>query len=164
MHKNQSHQHNYFWTIVPRKNPMRENRCSRGGILLIFSSNHFYRKIYTDIGRKHLRLFSETFWHPRELPFSTALALRHSVWLWPLYASPFALSLRVLASPLLSSLTAANSPLFLHPATLPLKSISFSLRIDFPWETEYLLVYLQLTLKPSLILFLLNLHRLSLSP
>ena len=51
---------------------------------------------------------------------------------------PSALSLECPASPPPQSLTVAHPLLFLHPTTLPLKSNSSSLRIDFPQVTEYL--------------------------
>ena len=63
--------------------------------------------------------------------------LRPSVSASPLWTASFSmLSLTIPVSPPPQSLTATDALLFLHPATLPLKSNSF-LRIDFPRVTEY---------------------------
>ena len=119
--------------------------------LLIFSNNCFYKEwFYRETERKHLRLSlwdHLTLWRPCSHFCITLASLwltqLGSEWLYvalvPLYvipaslwlASPSAMSLRVPASPLPSFLTATNHRLFLHPATLPLKSISSTWELIF---------------------------------
>jgi len=147
-------------------------------VLLIFNNNHFTRNDIIEKLRHYWEKtlearfipLLETFWHLGDPSPTSASLLCHSAWFcFPLCQPawgprlPFALSLNTPASSP-QSLAAADALLFLHPATLPLKLISFSLRIDFPWDTEYLLVCLQMILESSLILFLLMDQRTRLSP
>jgi len=41
-HKNQSHQHSYFWTIIPRKTQCRKIGAADKGLYLLFFSNNLF--------------------------------------------------------------------------------------------------------------------------
>ena len=151
---------------------MWENQCKHRRDFIIFSNNRFYRKIYIGTGRKNLRLFSETFWHPREFAFSTASTLHHFMWLCatlvPLYiipathwsASPSSLFIRVPASLFRAHQTVANLPLpppYNSPSEIDILLFEESIFLE-------ILNICWCVSKSSLILFLLMNQRPRLSP
>lgn len=156
MHKNQSHRR-LFLDNCPGKTQCGKTGAADEGFInlqqqLLFTRNDFTEK---------LKKTPETF--PLR-PSNTLETLHPSASACVGSASLF---LRCLLLPLHHLLL--DHCLLLNPPSsstlqLPLKSISSSLKIKFPWDIEYLSMYLQMTLKSSLILFLLMNRQPRLSP
>lgn len=152
MHKNQSHQHSYFWTIVPGKTQCGKTGATNEGFINLQQQLLLQGMILQRNWNKTPETFplrpSNTLETLHPLLRHPCFTLRGPSWLWVALrpsasacvifasllwtASLSALSPAVPVSPPPQSLPVVDALLFLHPVTLPLKSISST------WESIFL--------------------------
>jgi len=171
MHKTKHINTVVFGKSSPEK-PNVGKPVQRMRALLIFNNNRFYKEwFYRENKRKHLRLSLFDFltlWRP----FSHSCVTFASLCVAQRGSASLCVSLHegcvsplncvslcaVSHCPCVTSSLVTNCcwcPPLPPPCNSPFEIDLLLLRIDFPWDTEYLPVYLQMILKSSLILFLL---------